>query len=99
MRAKRLVITVPVSILQAGKIRFSPELSARKREAIALLGMGHLNKVWLKFPEVFWDDAQAFLRVSPEKDPLLAFGFNVHQVSPAALSFGLKYGHSTGSRQ
>lgn len=80
MRAKRLVITVPVSILQAGKIRFSPELSARKLEAIALLGMGHLNKVWLKFPEVFWDDAQAFLRVSPEKDRF-SLWLNVHQVS------------------
>lgn len=80
MRAKRVLVTVPVSILQAGKIRFKPALSTRKREAINLIGMGHLNKVWLKFPEVFWDDQQAILRVSPDKDRFSVW-VNIHQVS------------------
>lgn len=80
MRAKRALVTVPVSVLQAEKIRFNPVLSARKREAINLIGMGHLNKVWLKFPEVFWDDKQAILRVSSEKDRF-SLWLNVHKVS------------------
>ncbi|MBB6520875.1 flavin monoamine oxidase family protein [Pseudoteredinibacter isoporae] len=80
LRTKRALLTVPVSILQAGNIRFNPQLSARKREAINVIGIGQLNKVWLKFPEVFWDDNHAILRVSPEKGRF-SLWVNIHAIS------------------
>ncbi len=80
LRAKRVLLTVPISVLQSGKIAFSPQLSARKREAIDVLGMGQLNKVWLKFPEPFWDDNHAMLRVSPEKGRF-SLWVNMHALS------------------
>jgi len=47
--AKRVVITVPLGVLQAKSIEFQPALPAAKQKAIAGIGMGLLNKclfVW-----------------------------------------------------
>lgn len=52
--ADHVVVTLPLGVLQAKKVRFSPELPAEKREAIAQLGMGVLNKCYLRFEEAFW---------------------------------------------
>ncbi|MBK9178045.1 MAG: FAD-dependent oxidoreductase [Acidimicrobiales bacterium] len=49
------VITVPLGVLQAGRPDFDPPLPAAKQAAVERLGMGLLDKVYLRFPEVFWD--------------------------------------------
>lgn len=51
-----VVVTVPLGVLQSNAIAFDPPLPAWKREAIARLDMGNLEKVVLRFEEVFWDD-------------------------------------------
>jgi len=56
--ADRMVLSVPLGVLQAGHIQFEPGLPAPQRRAIDALGMGLLNKTFLRFPRVFWD-AQA----------------------------------------
>lgn len=48
---KFAVITIPVGVLQAGKVKFSPPLPAAKQGAISRLGMGTLNKVIMAFPD------------------------------------------------
>lgn len=50
-----IVITVPLGVLKAGTIAFDPPLPQPKREAIERLGMGLLDKVYLQFEEMFWD--------------------------------------------
>lgn len=50
-----VLVTVPLGVLKAGSIEFSPPLPAEKLGAIDRLGMGHLSKVYLRFPEVFWE--------------------------------------------
>lgn len=52
--ADHIVVTLPLGVLQAGKVAFNPELPRKKREAIATLGMGVLNKCYLLFKEPFW---------------------------------------------
>jgi len=52
--ADHVVVTLPLGVLQADSVRFVPELPRNKRQAIARLGMGVLNKCYLRFPEVFW---------------------------------------------
>lgn len=47
--AKRLIITVPIGVLKAGHIQFSPALPPSHRKAIAAFRMGLLNKVGLRF--------------------------------------------------
>lgn len=52
--ADHVVVTLPLGVLQAKRVRFAPELPAGKQNAIAKLGMGVLNKCYLRFPEAFW---------------------------------------------
>lgn len=49
------VVTVPLGVLKQGDVTFSPALPARKQQAIDRLGMGVLDKCFLRFPRVFWD--------------------------------------------
>lgn len=52
--ADRVIVTVPLGVLKAGSIRFTPALSAGKQAAIDRLGMGLLNKHFLRFKAPFW---------------------------------------------
>jgi monoamine oxidase len=49
------VVTLPLGVLQSGSVVFAPELPDPKRQAIAALGTGLVNRVVLQFPHVFWD--------------------------------------------
>ena len=49
------VVTLPLGVLKAGAIRFTPALSENKQRAIDRLGMGTLDKLYLQFDAVFWD--------------------------------------------
>ena len=53
--ADRVVVTVPLGVLKAGAIPFTPELPPATRDAIAALDMGILNRTVLLFDEPFWD--------------------------------------------
>jgi monoamine oxidase len=55
LRAKAAIITVPPSVLASGAIRFSPELPADTRDALAGLGAGALTKIGLKFDGARFD--------------------------------------------
>ncbi|MDX1993413.1 MAG: FAD-dependent oxidoreductase [bacterium] len=54
-RARRAVVTLPLGVLKAGKVTFTPDLPKAKYEAMEMLGMGLLNKLYLRFPAVFWE--------------------------------------------
>jgi monoamine oxidase len=54
--ADRVIVTLPLGVLKAGSVRFVPPLPEKKQKAIATLGMGVLNKCYLRFPHVFWPD-------------------------------------------
>lgn len=51
-----VIVTVPAGVLKSGAIEFSPPLPAAKRAAIARIGMGTLDKLYLRFAEAFWDN-------------------------------------------
>ena len=53
--AARVIVTVPLGVLKDDFIAFRPSLPVRKRDAIAKLEMGVLNKAYLLFDDVFWD--------------------------------------------
>lgn len=55
--APHAIVTLPLGVLKAGTVIFSPALPERKQAAIQRLGMGVLNKLVLKFPRVFWPEA------------------------------------------
>ncbi|MEC4854125.1 MAG: NAD(P)/FAD-dependent oxidoreductase, partial [Jaaginema sp. PMC 1079.18] len=65
--ADHVVVTLPLGVLQANTVRFSPELPRSKQDAIAKLGMGVLNKCYLRFADVFWDADVDWLEYIPAK--------------------------------
>ena len=65
--AAAAIITVPPGVLRSGAIDFSPPLSREKREALAHLGVGVVNRVALRFPRVFWPEHVDFLGYLSER--------------------------------
>jgi monoamine oxidase len=51
--APRVIVTVPLGVLQSGAIKFQPTLSAKQR-AWSRLCMGEVVRVTLRFREQFW---------------------------------------------
>lgn len=49
------VVTVPIGVLRAQTIKFTPSLPETKLSSIGKVGMGLFNKVVLQFDSVFWD--------------------------------------------
>lgn len=47
--ADAVVCTLPLGVLQSGDVVFAPALEDARAEAMASLGMGLLNKCWLRF--------------------------------------------------
>ena len=89
-RADHVVVTLPLGVLQSGDVTFDPPLPEAKQTAIGRLGMGLLDKVYLRFPEVFWDaDADAIGWASPDADGRWAEWLNVAKVTgePVLLGF------------
>ncbi|MEY3961557.1 MAG: hypothetical protein RIR14_2211 [Pseudomonadota bacterium] len=56
MITDHVLVTVPLGVLKAGGITFGGELSAKRQAAIDGLGMGLLNKCWLRFDRIAWPD-------------------------------------------
>lgn len=63
----RVVVTLPLGVLQSGKVTFGPGLPGDKTTAISKLGVGVLNKCYLRFPTVFWADTD-WLQYVPDVD-------------------------------
>jgi monoamine oxidase len=53
--ANKVIITVPITILKANTIRFTPALPAEKTSAFSKIGMDAGMKVFLKFNRKFFD--------------------------------------------
>lgn len=72
--AEKVIVTVPLGVLKAGKIAFNPELPKSKRLAIEQMGMGHFEKLYLLFDQVFWDKDKEWLGMLPKDENS---GFNI----------------------
>lgn len=63
--ADQVIVTLPLGVLQAQKVRFFPELPSEHQDAIAKLGMGVLNKCYLRFQSAFWPEDVDWLEYIP----------------------------------
>jgi len=55
LEARTAIVTLPVGVLQAGTVRFTPGLPKRKTEALKGLRMGSTIKVIGEFRRPFWE--------------------------------------------
>ena len=53
---EKAVVTLPLGVLKQASVKFEPSLPESKQAAINRLAMGVLNKVYLKFPKIFWNE-------------------------------------------
>ena len=64
-QAEHVIVTLPLGVLKAGTVKFTPALPPEKLQAIRGLGMGLLDKCILRFPKVFWPPKQDWLEYMP----------------------------------
>lgn len=80
--ADYVLVTVPLGVLKANKIAFSPSLPTNKQNAIQKLGMGCVNKFLLTWDTAFWDDVQ-YISYTPEARDKFDYFVNVKKFNPA----------------
>lgn len=56
--SEKVVVTIPLGVLKQAEVKFEPPLPKSKIESMHRINMGVLNKVYLKFPKIFWDDVE-----------------------------------------
>ncbi|MBP8000691.1 MAG: FAD-dependent oxidoreductase [Chloroflexi bacterium] len=87
--AARAIITLPVGVLQKGGVQFVPPLPPAKQAALHKFGFGVLNKLYLRFPAVFWDDEAVLLGYMAANKGEWAEYLNIYKVTgqPILLCF------------
>jgi monoamine oxidase len=84
-----VIVTVPLGVLQAGRIRFEPGLPSAKTAAIGALGSGLLNKCLLKFDAVSWPrNIEIFNRLADARGEWAEFvNLAAYGQGPAIMAF------------
>lgn len=81
------ILTLPIGILKKNKIQFSPDLPLNKQSSILNLGMGTINKIFLKFPKRFWNSGQSrFSMVTESNDQICEFNNLNPEENPSILT-------------
>jgi len=90
--ADAAIITLPLGVLKAGSVEFSPRLPVAKERAIAQLGMGHLAKVVLRYDRAFWHRDQyvyGYLCRPVRDSPTMVFSLmKTHDIAALVLQAG-----------
>lgn len=87
--ARHVVVTVPLGVLKAHAITFAPPLPDAVAGPIERLGMGVFNKIFLQFPERFWEEGSYVLRALGEPGEHWHSWYDVSAISgrPTLLTF------------
>jgi len=92
----RVVLTVPLGVLQDDGIAFDPLLPFGKRAAIAALGYGAAETVWMRFDEKFWtNDATVWNLVGTDAE--ITTWFNLEPATGENVLIGIVGGHAAAA--
>ena len=97
--AQRCVVTLPLAVLQAGAVQFTPALPPRKLEALERIGVGEYHMVAMRFERPFWDvelDVLYFHDSGAAVDRSAPFPLFVN-LEKATPGIGTLVAHSTAS--
>jgi monoamine oxidase len=89
LQADHVVVTVPLGVLKSGDIAFEPPLAPARRAAIETLGMGLLNKCWLRFDRIAWPANVDWIEWLGPKDGIWSQWVSLAQATgaPVLLAF------------
>jgi monoamine oxidase len=93
LKSKHVIVTVPLGVLKSRAIEFAPQLPTEKLDAIRRVGMGLLDKVYLRFDKPFWPASHimAFLATTDETWPDV---FNLEPMCKQPLLVAFKSGRA-----
>ncbi len=80
--ADSVIVTVPLGVLKANRIQFTPALPIDKQFAINKIGMNCVNKFLLTWNTAFWDDVQ-YISYSPAIKDKFNYFVNVKKYNPS----------------
>jgi len=80
--ADYVIVTVPLGVLKANKIQFTPALPNDKQLAIDKIGMNCVNKFLLTWNTAFWDDVQ-YISYTPAIKDKFNYFVNVKKFNPS----------------
>jgi monoamine oxidase len=84
----RVIVAVPLGVLQSGELAFDPPLGADYAGAVERLAMGTLEKVAFHFPERFWPKSLwQVTHVAEDRAFPVWFDFSRHVGSPTLVAF------------
>lgn len=86
------VVTLPLGVLKSGNVAFEPPLPDEKMGAINRLHMGVLNKCYLRFPLVFWDQDAVLLNYIAEERGRWAEWLNMYLINGEPILVGFNAG-------
>lgn len=81
-KADRVLVTVPLGVLKANTIQFTPALPSAKQKAIENIGMNCVNKFLLTWETAFWDDVQ-YIAYTPEERDKFNYFVNLKKINPS----------------
>ena len=87
--ADRAIVTLPIGVLKQGDVAFEPALPEKKQTAINALGAGVLNKLYLQFPETFWERSPDWLSYISDAEGEFTSWLNIYRYTdtPILLAF------------
>ncbi len=88
------VVTVPLGVLKRNFINFVPPLPKKVTSAIDRIGFGTLNKIILRFDDVFWDKESVWLSFDPlnENDFVVVDLLNLYRCNGQPMLVGFTGG-------
>ncbi|XP_054601462.1 lysine-specific histone demethylase 2 isoform X4 [Nothobranchius furzeri] len=98
--AHRVLVSVPLTLLQKNVLRFTPPLPERKLKAIHSLGAGIIEKVALQFPYRFWDtkvqsaDYFGHIPPAPEKRGMFSIFYDLDPQGKRAVLMSIVSGEA-----
>ncbi len=75
LKSKKIIVSVPLSVLKANSIKFVPQLPLCKRRNIQRLGMGRMNKIFMfwNYLDVFWPHDKELFSDVVQRDTYMQF--------------------------
>jgi predicted NAD/FAD-dependent oxidoreductase len=86
--ADHVIVTLPLGVLKANNVVFEPGLPEKKQRAITALGMGVLNKCFLRFRKAFWPTEFDWMEYVPAEMGLWVEWVNFSRLSSVPILLG-----------
>lgn len=87
--ADYVIVTVPLGVLKAGNIQFSPALPLNKQNSIHKMRMGVYDKIYLLFDKPFWEKDKEWIGYAPAnpRDTIEIMNYYKINKTPVLLLF------------